>query len=129
MRVLWSIEYKGSDPANCHRKVARLLNIEVFDEVAIPWIDKTYYVQFFSEINATSWELAIAELLEIASKFSSRWLLTISKSNISASSTVRKIANVITLSFELAENQKYILQSGLTHHSSEPPSAAADFKG
>lgn len=119
MRVLWSIQYRGGDPANCRRKVTRLLKIEARDEAAIlPWVDNTHYVQFFSELEATSWEPAVVELLNTASRFSARWSMTTYPRHISATSNDRKIDHVETLAFELNENQEYRMQSGLILRSS-----------
>lgn len=124
MRVLWSIQYRGSDPANCRRKVERVLKIKALEEEIHPWVDKTHYIQFFSELEASSWNAAVVEVLNTVSRFSTRWSLNTYPGSLQATTEERKIEHLESLSFELVEDQKYRTTSALTRRSTRRTNAA-----
>jgi hypothetical protein len=106
MRVRWFAEYRGGDPANCRRKLVRVLGISAEDEEVMPWRDGIHGIQFFSTLEASSWASAVVELLSIASRFSARWEMTISPSHILATSNDRKVEHVESLMFEVSASGK-----------------------
>lgn len=106
MLVKWSVKYTGSDLANCRRKVVRVLGIVADEEKIEPWVDNTHHITFFSRLSSESWDVAIVELLNVASQFSSRWDVSFGAKGIrhfSGVSNERKVEKVETLTFELLE--------------------------
>jgi hypothetical protein len=103
MRARWFAEYRGGDPANCRRKLVRLLDISAENEEVMPWRDGMHGIQFFSSLEASAWPEAVVELMNIASRFSSRWEMTLAPGHILAASNDRKVEHVESLTFELVD--------------------------
>ena len=109
MRVRWLAQYRGSDPANCRRKVERVLGITSSGETVHPWVDSAHVVEFFSTLEAGNWDSALPPMLDVASQFSPSWAMTISPGYICGRCTDRKVANVESLSFEMSADDRFRL--------------------
>jgi hypothetical protein len=108
MRMLWSIQSQGSgNPAIVLRKVEHVLNLRPSGYGSRPWNDLSQFIQFFSALEADTWEAAVAEALELAARYSGQWALTLSPGRIQASTVEQKVADVARLSFELTAAQYY----------------------
>ena len=104
MRVRWVAQYSGGDPANCRRKVARLLAITAEGEAVTPSHGGAHRVEFFSELNASSWQAAVVEVMDIAERYCPRWEMTLAHRQLSGTSLDRNIQHVEYLWFDLRDD-------------------------
>lgn len=107
MRVCWSLVCRGRDPLNARRKVTHVLRVAGVEGHVAPWFDHGRHVEFFSELQADSWEAAIAEVLDAAARFSSQWQLSLQHGAICGTTRERKVECVEVLKFELRRDQTF----------------------
>ncbi|WP_139798629.1 hypothetical protein [Andreprevotia lacus] len=107
MLVQWTVQYRGSDPANCRRKVARALEVQGRDERYRTWVNHTYLVEFFSELQADEWGAARAELLDSMATLCPWWEIWLGVDALSASSSRVKIKGVESVSCNLNKDQQF----------------------
>lgn len=107
MRMLWSLQYKGNNPAIGLRKVEHLLNLRPSGYGSRPYVDKSYFIQFFVTLQADDWEAAVVEALDMASRYSRNWSIQTSPGRLLASTVERRVADATLLSFELNAAQYY----------------------
>ena len=107
MRMLWSVQYKGPNPAIGLRKVEHVLGLRPSGHGARPATGQSHYIQFFSRLNADNWESAVVEALDLAARFSNQWLVTNRPGSLSAITKERKVSDVLTVSFQLNAAQYY----------------------
>ena len=105
MRVCWSLVCRGRDPINARRKVTHVLRVAGVEGRVAPWIDRSRHVEFFSELQADTWEAAIAEVLAVATRFSTHWELSLLNEAICGATRERKVECVEVLNFELRRDQ------------------------
>jgi hypothetical protein len=107
MRMLWSIQYKGANPAIGLRKVEHILGLRPSGYGARPVTGQSHYIQFFSRLKADNWEAAVVEALDLAARYSNQWLITNRPGSLSAITKERKVSEALTLSFQLNAAQYY----------------------
>lgn len=107
MRVLWSLQYKGSNPKIGLRKVEHVLGLRPSGSGSRPFVDQSHFIQFFSSLKAEHWENAVVEALDLASRYSRHWTMTTSPGRIHASTVERKVSEVSLLSFEVNAAQYF----------------------
>lgn len=107
MRMLWSLQYKGSNPAIGLRKVEHVLGLRPSGTGSRPFVDKSHFIQFFSTLKSDSWESCVVEALDLASRYSRHWTVTMSPGRLHASTIERTVAEASALSFELNAAQYF----------------------
>jgi hypothetical protein len=107
MRMLWSLQYKGSNPAIGLRKVEHVLGLRPSGSGSRPFVDQSHFIQFFSRLKADNWESAVVEAMDLASRYSRHWTVTMSPGRFHASTMERQVAEVTGLSFELNAAQYF----------------------
>ena len=107
MRLLWSLQYKGSNPAIGLRKVEHVLGFRPSGSGSRAFVDQSHFIQFFSNLKADNWESAVVEALDLASRYSRHWTMTMSPGRLNASTIERKVSEVSVLSFELNAAQYF----------------------
>ncbi len=107
LRMLWSLQYKGSNPAIGLRKVEHVLGLRPSGFGSRPFVDKSHYIQFFATLKADTWEAAVVEALDLASRYSGNWSIRTSPGRLSASTVDRKVAEAVVLGFELNAAQYF----------------------
>jgi hypothetical protein len=107
LRMLWSLQYKGSNPAIGLRKVEHVLGLRPSGSGSRPFVDQSHFIQFFSNLKADNWEGAVVEALDLASSYSRQWTVTVSPGRLHASTVERKVAEATGLSFELNAAQYF----------------------
>jgi hypothetical protein len=107
MRMLWSVQYQGGNPAIGLRKVEHVLGLQPSGSGSRQFVDQSHFIQFFSCLNADTWESAVVETLELASRYSQHWTMTMSPGRLHASTVERKVEEVSVLSFELNAAQYF----------------------
>lgn len=107
MRVRRSMEYRGSDPFNARRKVMQVLRVAAIEGRIAPGFPHSHDIQFFSELQAVSWAAAIAEVLDVAARFSAGWQLSLGRGVVCGMTQERKVERVETLRFELPRDQVF----------------------
>jgi len=105
MRVCWSMVCRGVEPAIARRKVMHVLRVAGVEARVAPWIGHSRHVEWFSELQARSWEVAVVEVLDLAARFSSRWRLSLENGVIYGATSERKVECVEVLNFELRRDQ------------------------
>jgi hypothetical protein len=107
MRMLWSLQYQGSNPAIGLRKVEHVLGLRPSGSGTRSFVERDHFIQFFSSLKAESWDGAVVEALELASRYSSRWAMTTSPGRLHASTTERRVEEATLLSFEINAAQYF----------------------
>ena len=107
MRMLWSLQYKGSNPAIGLRKVEHVLGLRPSGSGSRPFVDRSHFIQFFSTLKADNWESAVVEALDLAARYSGHWTMTISPGRLHASTVERKVSEVSVLGFQLNAAQYF----------------------
>ncbi len=107
MRMLWSLQYKGSNPAIGLRKVEHVLGLRPSGSGSRPFVDQSHFIQFFSNLKSDNWESAVVEAMDLASRYSRQWTVTMSPGRLNASTVERKVAEVSVLGFELNAAQYF----------------------
>jgi hypothetical protein len=114
MRMLWSLQYKGSNPAIGLRKVEHVLGLRPSGSGARPFVDKTHLIEFFTPLRADNWDSCVVEALDLASRYSHQWQVMVAPGRLSATTSERKVAEALSLSFQLNAAQYYETAVGLT---------------
>jgi hypothetical protein len=112
MRMLWSLQYKGSNPAIGLRKVEHVLGLRPSGFGSRPFVHKSHYIQFFCALKADTWESAVVEALDLASRYSQVWTVRMLPGRLHAGTDVRTVAEAIHLSFELNAAQYFQTEVG-----------------
>ena len=107
MRILWSLQYQGSAPAIGLRHLEHVLGLPPSGSGSRQLAEQTHFIQFFSNLASDNWESAVVEALDLASRYSRNWTMTMSPGQLRASTVEPKVEEVQVLSFELNAAQYF----------------------
>ena len=113
MRMLWSLQYKGINPAIGLRKVEHVLGVRPSGFGARDFDNQCRYIQFFTTLKSDDWESAVVEALNLASRYSNRWMVSTHPGRLAGTTDERKVDEAISLSFQLEAAQYYQTEAEL----------------
>lgn len=113
MRMLWSLQYKGVNPAIGLRKVEHVLGVRPSGFRTRDFIKQCHHIQFFTTLDADHWERAVVEALDLASRYSQRWMVSTQPGRLAGTTDERKVAEAVSLSFQLDAAQYYQTEAEL----------------
>ncbi|MEJ7806701.1 MAG: hypothetical protein WKG03_12385 [Telluria sp.] len=105
--MLWSLHYQGVNPAIGLRKVEHVLGVRPSGFRARDFFDPCQHIQFFTTLQSGDWDAAVVEALDLASRYSQRWLVSTRPGRLTGTTDERTVTEAVSLSFELDAAQYY----------------------